>query len=145
MDGEIAMHINYRFATVADSPVLASMNQQLIRDEGHRNRMTASELEQRMAGWLASDYRALIFDCDSESVGYALFRTEPDHIYLRQFFVRPESRRQGIGRAAIEWLLANVWNQTARIRIEVLTGNAAGIAFWRALGFRDYALAMERD
>jgi ribosomal protein S18 acetylase RimI-like enzyme len=121
------------------------MNQELIRDEGHRNRMTLDELEQRMNGWLASDYRAVIFERDGEATGYVLFRNETDYIYLRQFYVRPEFRRQGIGRAAMEWLAANAWNQSARIRIEVLTGNTGGIAFWRALGFRDYALTMERD
>jgi GNAT superfamily N-acetyltransferase len=139
------MDVNYRFAAEADSPVLASMNRQLIRDEGHRNRMTASELEQRMRAWLVSDYRAVIFERGGTVAGYALFRSEPDHIYLRQFFVRPEFRRQGFGRAAMEWLVANAWNKTARIRIEVLAGNAEGIAFWSALGFRDYALTMERD
>jgi ribosomal protein S18 acetylase RimI-like enzyme len=139
------MHINYRFATGADSPVLASMNQQLIRDEGHRNRMTVSELEKRMRGWLASDYRAVLFERNRTAAGYALFRNEPDYIYLRQFYVQPEFRRQRIGRAAMEWLVANAWTPAERIRIEVLAGNAAGIDFWRALGFRDYALTMERD
>ena len=37
--------MEYRFATAADAPVLAVMNQQLIRDEGHRNPMTLPELE----------------------------------------------------------------------------------------------------
>ena len=46
--------MEYRPATPADAPALAAMNAQLIRDEGHRNRMTVAELEGRMAGWLAS-------------------------------------------------------------------------------------------
>jgi ribosomal protein S18 acetylase RimI-like enzyme len=143
MDGGVEMQIVYRFATSTDCATLASMNQQLIRDEGHRNRMTAVELEERMRAWLASDYRAVIFERDGEPVGYALFRNEPDYVYLRQFYVRQECRRRGIGRAAIEWLAANICESGARIRIEVLTGNPAGIAFWRACGFQDYALTME--
>ena len=30
--------LEYRFATQEDAALLAEMNQQLIRDEGHRNR-----------------------------------------------------------------------------------------------------------
>jgi GNAT superfamily N-acetyltransferase len=137
--------MNYRLATALDVPQLALMNQALIRDEGHRNRMSLSELEQRMTGWLNDDYRVIIFERDRTAVGYSLFRNEPEHVYLGQFYVHPESRRQGIGRAAIEWILANVWDSAARIRLDVLIGNHDGIAFWRAVGFCDYALTMERD
>ena len=32
-----------------------------------------------------------------------------------------------------------------RIRLEVLVGNANGIAFWRSIGFQDYCVTMEMD
>jgi len=137
--------MNFRFATAADSSLLGMMNHQLIRDEGHRNRMTVPELEQRMAGWLATDYRAVIFEQDGAASGYALFRREPDYMYLRQFYVKRDRRRQGIGRSAVQWLAANAWKPKERIRIEVLAANEAGIAFWRSIGFNDYALTMERE
>jgi hypothetical protein len=44
--------LNYRRATLNDCSLLAELNHQLIRDEGHRNKMTVPELEQRMRGWL---------------------------------------------------------------------------------------------
>jgi GNAT superfamily N-acetyltransferase len=53
------------------------------------------------------------------TVGYALFRREPDHIYLRPLFVQREGRRRGIGRAIVEWLIENVARDATRIRIEV--------------------------
>jgi GNAT superfamily N-acetyltransferase len=137
--------MNYRFAAAADGAILAAMNQQLIRDEGHRNAMTVAELEERMRGWLAGEYRVVIFEQGGQPAGYALFRDEPEFVYLRQFFVCRDLRRQGIGRAAMDWLLANVWHDASRVRLDVLVGNTSGIAFWRALGFRDYALTMERD
>jgi ribosomal protein S18 acetylase RimI-like enzyme len=96
-----------------------------------------------MQGWLQGDYRAVVFERAGLAVGYALFRSESEFVYLRQFFVCPDFRRQGIGRAAIDWLSGNIWNGVARVRLEVLVGNVAGIAFWRALGFHDYALTME--
>ena len=40
------MHL--RRATLADAALLAELNRQLIRDEGHRNSMSLAELETRM-------------------------------------------------------------------------------------------------
>jgi len=137
--------LKFRLAATSDAAVLAGMNHELIRDEGHRNRMTVAELEIRMRGWLEDEYRAVIFEWDGDPAGYALFRNEAEFIYLRQFFVCRDSRRKGIGREAMQWLMTHVWNGAARIRLEVLVGNVAGIAFWRAIGFSDYALTMERE
>jgi GNAT superfamily N-acetyltransferase len=136
--------MNYRFATAADASMLAAMNQQLIRDEGHRNSMSVAELETRMRGWLAGEYQAVLFEDVQSTAGYALFKREPDWIYLRQYFVQPERRRRGIGKAAMTWLLENVWKDAARIRLEVLVGNSQGIEFWRSVGFADYCMTMER-
>ena len=126
--------MHYRPATPADAPTLAEMNGQLIRDEGHRNPMTVPQLADRMARWLAGPYDAVLFEDAGWAVGYALFRREPEHIYLRQFFVARDRRRQGIGRAALAWLREHVWGERARVRVEVLVGNAVGLAFWRAAG-----------
>ena len=84
--------------------MLAQMNHQLIRDEGHRNRMSVDELEQRMRTWLRGEYHAVLFEDQQGAAGYALYKWEPEWVYVRQFFVRPERRRQGIGRAAWVWL-----------------------------------------
>jgi GNAT superfamily N-acetyltransferase len=65
-------------------------------------------------------------------------------VYVRQFFVRPERRRQGIGRAAWAWLRANPWREAPRICLDVLIGNGSGIQFWRSLGFEDYCITMEQ-
>ena len=96
--------MTYRFATDADLPLLARWNHALIRDEGHRNGMSISELETRMRGWLASEYRAVIFERDAAPIAYALFRESEAGTYLRQFYVAPEARRQGVGREAVHIL-----------------------------------------
>lgn len=140
------MAIDIRPATPADAALLAEMNAQLIRDEGHRNPMTPAELEQRMAGWLASgEYQAVVFAASGEVAGYALYCFEPEHVYLRQFFVRREYRRRGVGRAAIEWLRQHAWGDRPRVRLDVLVTNAGGRAFWRAVGFEDYCVTMESE
>src|SRR5678815_350483 len=96
--------MTFRFATLDDCPRLAELNHQLIRDEGHRNPMTVAELEQRIRGWLAGEYRAVLFEDAGEVVAYALFREQLEEIYLRQLFVVRHRRSQGIGRRAVEIL-----------------------------------------
>jgi predicted acetyltransferase len=136
--------VKFRRAEVADAEELAEMNCHLIRDEGHRNRMNRAELEARMTQWLESEYEAFLFEEGEQTVGYALFRQETEYVYLRQFYIRPEHRRCGLGRAAIDWLWQHVWGR-GRVRLEVLIGNAVAISFWRAVGFRDYCLTLERE
>ena len=135
--------MTFRTASPTDCAQLADLNHQLIRDEGHRNPMDVMELEERMKGWLLREYQAIIFEEESEIVAYALFREEAKEIYLRQFFVVRARRRQGLGRQAMEILRSKVWPNRKRLTVEVLVGNEAGKAFWRGLGFKDYALTME--
>jgi len=136
---------DYRIAALADAAILARFNQALIRDEGHRNRMTLPELEERMRGWLGGEYEAVIFSEGGCDLGYALYRRDPEWTYLRQFYVRPEYRRKGVGRTAMRWLFENRWKGAPRLRVEALVGNAPALAFWRAVGFRDYCLTLELE
>jgi predicted acetyltransferase len=135
--------MTFRRATLDDGALLAELNHQLIRDEGHRNRMTVPELEQRMKGWLASEYAAMLFENDGEVVAYALYREQPEEIYLRQFFVARNRRRQGIGRQTVEILRSKIWPKNKRLTVEVLVQNEAAVAFWRAVGYKDYCLTLE--
>jgi predicted acetyltransferase len=135
--------MTFRRATLDDCAQLAELNHQLIRDEGHRNRMTVTELEHRMRGWLASEYTAVLFEDGKEVVAYALYREQPEEIYLRQLFVVRNRRRQGIGRRAFELLRSKVWPANKRLTVDVLVHNAAAVSFWRAVGYRDYSLTLE--
>ena len=138
------MTMHYRFATVTDARFLAELNHQLIRDEGHRNPMHVDQLEHRMRGWLSSgEYRAVIFTQEDTPVAYALYREDPDEIYLRQFFVVRTRGRHGIGRSAMQSLLSAIWPHTKRRTVSVLVHNTSGVAFWRAMGYQDYALTLE--
>jgi GNAT superfamily N-acetyltransferase len=134
-----------RLATVEDAETLGALNAQLIRDEGHRNAMTVPQLVQRLADWLRADYEAAIVEDRGIFVGYALYRREAEYVYLRQIFVRAESRRRGFGRSLFQWLLQNAWQAAPRIRIDVLVGNEAGRRFWESIGFREYCVTMEME
>ncbi len=135
------MHV--RKAAEADVGLLAELNRQLIEDEGHRNRMTLPELEERMRTWLQNEYEAAIFEEHGVPMAYALYRQDSDSIYLRQFFVGRQHRRSGIGRQAMQMLLSEIWPPGRRITVEVLVKNRAAYEFWKAIGFQDYAIMLE--
>jgi predicted acetyltransferase len=136
--------MHFRPATLEDCPLLAELNHQLLQDENHRSQnMSLAELEQRMRDWLAGEYAATIFEQNEEVVAYALHRVQPAEIYLRQLFVARNRRRQGIGRQAIEILRGKIWPRYKRLTVDVLVQNTAAIAFWRAVGYRDYYLSLE--
>jgi GNAT superfamily N-acetyltransferase len=135
--------MTFRPATTDDCSLLAELNHQLICDEGHRNPMTVAELEDRMRGWLTSEYRGVVYEDGGEVIAYALFREQPEEIYLRQLFVVRHRRRQGIGRRAVEILRSRVWPKTKRLTVDVLVTNKRGVAFWREVGYTDYCLSLE--
>jgi GNAT superfamily N-acetyltransferase len=136
------MKLTWRNATDNDLGLLADWNHQLIRDEGHRNPMTVAQLEARMKGWLQDEYQAIVFS-EGEPVGYALYKKDNGLIHLRQFFVRSDRRRNGIGRSAFAILRQQAWPSDVRLTVDVLCQNPGGIAFWRSLGYQDYCLTLE--
>ncbi len=136
--------MTFRIATLDDCPLLAKLNRLLLEDEGHRNRfMTLQQLEERMRGFLSGEYRGVIFQDNGEVVAHALYREEPNEIYLRQLFVARDRRRRGLGRQAIEILRSEIWPKNKRLTVDVLLQNTSAIAFWRAVGYRDYLLGLE--
>jgi len=92
---------------------------------------------------LLGEYQAVLFERKGVPVAYALYREEPDMIYLRQFFVDRQHRRSGVGRQAIQLLQTDVWPPAQRIRVEVLVDNRRAYDFWKAVGFADYAITLE--
>jgi ribosomal protein S18 acetylase RimI-like enzyme len=133
--------VKLRYASDEDVPLLAELNHQLIQDERAPNPMSVVELSDRMREWLQGDYRAVIFEHSSTPVAYALLRPSNEGTYLRQFFVHRAHRRRGLGQRAIELLRERVVPAGEPLSLEVLVHNQEGIAFWRALGFREHALS----
>jgi GNAT superfamily N-acetyltransferase len=131
-----------RPAAETDLDLLADWNHQLIRDEGHRNPMTVAQLRERMKGWLAGEYQAVLFLAHAEPVAYSLYKEEAAEIYLRQLFVRRDQRRKGFGQAAMRILLTQVWPKK-RLTVEVLCGHPDAVKFYRRLGYQDYSLRLE--
>jgi len=135
---------SFRLAEDRDIGVLTSMNRGLIRDSGHRNELTDAELLDRMGQFLRSEYTALIGEIDESPVCYALYKHDPEFLYIRQLYVTSNHRRSGIGTHMVNWIAEH--NRSAkRLRMDILVCNTNAIAFWRSVGFCDYCLTLERS
>jgi predicted acetyltransferase len=135
--------MKWREAIESDTGLLAEMNSQLSEDENQRNPLSLPALQKRMSKWLSGEHTAILFERDEQPVAYALYHYQDDFLYLRQFFVIKEKRRQGIGRQAVDILVREVFPPEKRLVVTALSQNPNAIKFWRAVGFSDYCLSLE--
>lgn len=126
-----------------DLDLLAILNKQLIEDEKHDNKMNVDQLKVRMKGFIHSDYQAYLFEEGSKTIGYALVDHTRKPLYLRQFFICRDVRRQGYGKTTFYKLLELIKTET--IDIEVMSWNESGIEFWSSLGFKERSIYMRFD
>jgi ribosomal protein S18 acetylase RimI-like enzyme len=144
---------DFRLAAMGEPevPEAARMNLALIADEGSQNPMGIPELEQRMRGFLAGGYRGVLVLRGGDAAGYCLWRPEegphggPAGIYLRQYYIKPKFRRQGLGRAALRQIVKKYFAGAAFVCLDVLECNAAGRAFWEDFGFEPVYTRMNLD
>ena len=129
-----------RLCDDSDLESLSIMNKQLIEDEKHDNPMNIHQLNERMSGFINSDYNAYIFQQDKKIIGYALVNNSKNPYYLRQFFVVRGERRKGYGKRMFELLLVELNVKT--IDIEVMVWNEQGKAFWESVGFKERSIYM---
>jgi GNAT superfamily N-acetyltransferase len=143
--------LSIRPATSLDLPVLAAMNKALIEDEGSRNPMTLFELERRMEMWLRGEWNVDLLLDGAETVGYGIYQLQRDEydgtavVFVRQYYIVRERRREGLGRALFEMLAQERFPAEGAMVLDVLAHNSGGRAFWDALGFEPYAYTMKRD
>lgn len=132
--------MNVKKCELKDAETLAILNKQLIEDEKSDNPMNVKELEERMRGFLTSDYQAYFFEVDNNIVGYALVKTTCTPLYLRQFLIDRKYRKKHYGTDAFHSLLRHLGIDN--IDIEVLSWNEAGKRFWESCGFKEISRYM---
>ena len=129
-----------RKCTPDDISKLAILNKQLIEDEKSDNPMSIKELEERMRGFLNTEYEAFFFVAEEAIVGYALVKNTCTPLYLRQFLIDRAYRKKHYGTEAFQVLLKHL--SVESIDIEVLPWNERGMRFWESLGFREISRYM---
>lgn len=129
--------------TIADVPMLAELNKQLIDDEKSDNPMSINELKNRMSEFLNTEYSAYFFIVHSQVIGYALVKNTVEPIYLRQFLIDRKYREKHYGKQAFQMLMQHLGLK--RIDIEVLPWNQIGYSFWKNCGFKELSIAMRYE
>ncbi len=114
--------------------------------------MSEDAAETRLRRWLKTGkFRAVVFVVDDTEIGYLLYELRPVHddqrssesVYLRQFFISRDSRRKGLGTAAIKTFLREIVPSTASLVLEVKTSNPDAHQFWKNIGFESVSTFYE--
>lgn len=134
-----------------DFPLLARMNRELADDEGHRNPMTVSQMEDRFRRFVQVEgWSVDLFTIGDEVVGYATHRRDIDptnpsrqSVSLKQFYIARHYRRDNVGKAAFDALAAARFNRGERVALEVIENNPGGRVFWMRVGFTPYSSMLE--
>jgi len=142
--------MDWTICTLDEIKELSELNGLLHEDEGAVP-MDAKVREDRLRNWIDAEYTAVLFSNQNQTVGYTLFRqTDPDSegldpgVFIRQYFVVRDQRRNGLGRQMFNILTTNIWPRGCGILLDTKYENQRAQAFWRSLGFSEYHLSFIR-
>jgi len=96
----------------------------------------------KIARLIANADTVALVACDAQGLsGFAVMQFGDERAHLVLLAVRPSSRRQGVARRLLAWLLDSARIAgIAELSLELRAGNADARAFYRAMGFSDAGL-----
>jgi GNAT superfamily N-acetyltransferase len=138
----VSDELTIREAREADVPVILQFIRELAEYERLPHEVMATEEGLRESLFGPRPYaEVLIADVDGRPAGFALyFYTYSTFVgrpglYLEDLYVRPESRRRGIGRAVLRRLARIALERgCGRVEWSVLNWNEPALTFYRSLG-----------
>ncbi len=111
-----------------DVSAIAELEKICFSDPWSENSI-ASELDNRLSYWLVAEV-------DSRVVGYVGSQSVLDGADMMNLAVSPDYRRQGIGEALVEALVAHLKQKNIIVLLlEVRVSNTSAIALYKKLGF----------
>jgi GNAT superfamily N-acetyltransferase len=145
--------LKIREATIQDVPLILSLIRELAEYEREPGAVRATEEDLVRDGFSANPkFRVIIAESDGQPAGMAFFF---DHystwqgrhgLFLEDFFVRPEFRGEGVGKALMVSLARiAVAENCYGMRWEVLDWNTNAIEVYKKLGarFREHGRVMQ--
>lgn len=134
--------VTIRPAQERDVPLIYSFIRELAEYEHLLHEVKATEQDVRESLFGPRPYAEAVLGClDGEPVGFALFfhnystfMGRPG-LYLEDLYVRPQARRNGVGRKLFNYLARLAMERgCARLEWAVLNWNEPAIQFYRGLG-----------
>lgn len=138
----MANNLKIRSATIDDIESIFNLIKALADYEKLSSEMTGNIDNLRKHLFEKPTYaEVIIAEIDEKSVGFALFFTNystfltKPGIYLEDLFVLPEYRRQGIGKALLNYLINLATERDyGRVEWSVLDWNQSAIDFYEKMG-----------
>jgi ribosomal-protein-alanine N-acetyltransferase len=126
-----------RLARSLDAATIATMSRDLIESG-----LGWTWRSERIARCIRDrDTITIVADNGKGLAGFAIMWVGEDHARLNLLAVRPEFRRQGVGRRLVEWLESSALVAgTPIIYLEVRAKNHQALSFYRRLGYRTVAV-----
>lgn len=127
-----------RLARLSEARQIALMSRDLI-EHGLRWRWDAGRIEQGMRDRLCN---VVVAEMRGRLGGFGIMRYRENEAHLNLLAVHPVYQRQGIGATLVSWLEECALTAgIGVVYVEARSANATARAFYRRLGYKEFALA----
>jgi len=120
--------------TIEDVPLLAKLYKLFFEEEKSETNLHLPHLEERMRGYINSEFKAFLFLQDDKIVGYTLCDISKTPVYLRQFFISREERRKGYGKQALAMVMDHLNIKDSNI--DAYHWDDSGSSFLKSVGIK---------
>jgi ribosomal-protein-alanine N-acetyltransferase len=127
-----------RLATIAEAPAIAAMSRDLI-ERGLRWRWDASRIAQCVRDRSCNVAVAVM---QERLCGFGIMKYRENEAHLNLLAVDPACQGRGIGTAIVAWLEDCALTAGIGVAyVEARSANVSARAFYRRLGYKEFALA----
>ncbi|EHI97521.1 GCN5-related N-acetyltransferase [Clostridium sp. DL-VIII] len=133
--------VSFKRATEKDIPIILDFIKQIAAYEKMLDKVKATEESLRESIFHNNRAEALLIEMNKEFVGYVIYFFNfstfvgREGIYIEDLYIKPEYRRNGIGKKAFE-VLAHIAkeNKCERIEWTCLDWNEPSLNFYKSIG-----------